>query len=484
MAIGSCRTAPEHHPTDVPVPTQWSEGTHAPAEPPEKWWKEFGDPELDSLVERAVVANHDLAIARARVREARALRDIAAGARLPEVDATAGASRSQVSANIPQGSGTGPVTLYNAGFDASWEVDLFGSNRAALAASEAGLEAAQEGARDALVTLLGEVARNYVELRGAQRQIEITRANADAQRRTLDLTRSRFQAGLSTQLDVARAQTLLSNTDALVPTLQTRVESAIHRISVLLGAPPSTLTPELAESKPVPVAQGAVAELASGVPSDLLRRRPDVRRAERELAQAASLTDEATADLYPKLTLGASLGLQSTDLGDLWKGSSKAWSIGGSLFAPIFQGDRLRAAVRVQNARQDQALEHYRQTVLGALSEVEDALTAVSRERDRHKSLIDAVASSQQALDLANDLQLRGLIDFFEVLDAQRSKLLADSLLAASDTDLTSQTVALYKALGGGWESLGLEHEPTAEASGTPNGEAADEPAPASGPGR
>jgi NodT family efflux transporter outer membrane factor (OMF) lipoprotein len=296
----------------------------------------------------------------------------------------------------------------------------------------------------------------------------LTKANAESQRRTLELTRSRFQAGLSTQLDVARAQTLLSNTESLVPSLEIRVASAIHQLSVLLGAPPSSLQSELAETKPVPTAQGAVAELASGLPSDLLRRRPDIRRAERDLAQAAALSDEATANLYPKLTIGATLGLQSQDFSTLSHGGSDFWSIGPGLFAPIFHGGQLRAAVRAQNAQQEQALDRYRLTVLGAFQEVEDALSAVARERERRQSLQESVASSRQALELANDLQLRGLIDFFEVLDAQRSQLIAEAALAQSDTNLTSQTVALYKALGGGWENLDSEGTPAVEGSPPP----------------
>jgi outer membrane protein, multidrug efflux system len=464
--LAACYSSPGEHKTDVAVPDRWADPAHASTEPPQAWWKEFGDPELDSLIDRAVHANLDVAIAQARVREARALHEFSSGALLPQVNAHAVYTRSKLSENTAQPGTAQPQNLWDVGFDALWEVDLFGSNRSAVSAAQAGLEAAEENRRDALVTLLGEVARNYVELRGAQQQIALTKANAESQRRTLELTRSRFQAGLSTQLDVARAQTLLSNTDSLVPSLEIRVASAVHQLSVLLGEPPATLGPELTETKPVPTAQGAAAELASGLPSDLLRRRPDIRRAERELAQAAALTDEATANLYPKLTIGATLGLQSQTFNTLGSKGSDYWSIGPGLFAPIFHGGELRAAVRVQNAQQEQALDRYRLTVLGAFQEVEDALSAVARERERRQSLQESVASSRQALELANDLQLRGLIDFFEVLDAQRSQLLAEAALAQSDTNLSSETVALYKALGGGWENLDTEGDPAVEGSG------------------
>lgn len=466
LASSSCKTEHSSAVADVQVPDGWTaDAGRSAAEPPQEWWKAFGDPALESLVERAAAQNLDVAIAVARVREARGIHDIATGALYPQVDGSAGISRTQFSDNTPAGVGAGTRTenLYSAGFDAAWEVDLFGSNRAAVAAAEAGVQSAEESRRDALVSLLGEVARNYVELRGAQRQILLLGQNAESERGTLELTRSRFQAGLSTDLDVARAETLVANTEALIPPLQANAAASIHRLGVLLAEPPGSLMAELSETKPVPVAQGAVAELASGIPSELLRRRPDIRRAERDLAQAAALTDRATADLYPKLTLGASLGLASTEASNFFDSGSTAWSIGASLLAPIFHGGALRAAVRVQDARQEQAVARYRLTVLNALAEVEDALVSVERERERRKSLEIAVSSSQRALDLANDLHLRGLIDFFQVLDAQRSNVLAESELARSETNLTSDTVALYKALGGGWE--GWEQAETGSAA-------------------
>ena len=451
LAGEACKTEHSSAVADVQVPEGWTaDAGRSAAEPPQEWWKAFGDPALVSLVERAVAQNLDVAIAVARVHEARGIHDIATGALYPQVDGAAGVSRTQFSEHVP--SGVGAETVYRAGFDAAWELDLFGSNRAAVRAAEAGLESAEEGRRDALVTLLGEVARNYVELRGAQRQVLLIGENVESERGTLDLTRSRFQAGLATDLDVARAETLVSNTEALIPPLQAAAAASIHRLAVLLGEPPGALLTELSETKPVPVAQGAVAELASGVPAELLRRRPDIRRAERDLAVAVAITDQATADLYPKITLTGSLGLASTSTGNFFDAGSKTWEIGASLFAPIFHGGALRANVRVQEARQEQAIARYRLTVLNAFAEVEDSLVNVARERERLKSLESAVSSSRRALDLANDLHLRGLIDFFQVLDAQRSNVLAESELARSETLLTSDTVALYKALGGGWE--------------------------------
>ena len=469
LAALACNVSPEHETPRVEVPESWGpdSSSAASAEPPERWWQGFGDEKLDSLIERAVASNLDLALARARIREARALRDVTAGASQPEVSAGAGISRSQASANTRQGSVTGsePRNLYDVGFDAIWEIDLFGSIRHAVEAAEAGVEIAEEERRDALVSLLGEVAREYVELRGAQRQSAILRSNAEAQSQALGLTRARFEAGLATELDVARSQALLSNTQALIPSVDAVAAGGIHRLSVLLGAAPRALAAELAPEAPVPQVGDALTDFAAGLPSDLLRRRPDVRRAERQLAQAAALTAEATANLYPKLTLGASIGLQSIHSGDLFESDSQTWSVGGSLFAPIFAGDRLKAVVRVQDARQEQALVIYRQTILAALQEVETALVTVARERDRRAALVDALTASRRALELANDLHLRGLADFFEVLDATRSNLLAESEVARSDAALASDTVALYKSLGGGWETLDEEVAAESEAS-------------------
>jgi len=453
----ACRSASDPPSPDLQVPPEWNAGPHAAAEPPELWWREFGDPILDSLVERAIEANIDVRVADLRVREARAMRDFIDGALWPQVDARASYTRSELSANSRAGAfqGAEPVDLYDVGFDALWEVDLFGRNRSASRAAEAGLQAVEEDRHDVLLTLLGEVARGYVELRGLQRQITLTRENAASEQGTLELTRSRFEAGLATELDVARAQNLVSTTEARIPLLEREATGTIHRLSVLLGRPPASLQPELAVAMPVPIAGQALADLAAGVPSDLLRRRPDIRRAERQLAESAALTDAATAELYPRLTLGASIGLSSIEAADLFETASRTWSIGADLLGPIFDGGRRRANVKVQEARRDQAVEFYRRTVLEALLEVEDALVTLAREGERRAFLQTALDASRRATDLANDLHLRGLVDFFEVLDAQRSQLSAEAQLAQSETALTSQTVALYKALGGGWETLG-----------------------------
>ena len=454
--LPACRVGREHEVPAVAVPEAWAEagpGAIA-AEAEERWWTRFGDPRLDALVERASAANLDLAAAAARVREARALRDEVAGGRAPAVDARAGYARVGPSDNTFQGAiaGAGGFEDYDdwsVGFDALWELDLFGRTGRAIEAAERGVEAAEADRRAALVAVRGEVARAYVELRGLQRQLALTRANLALQEDTLALTEVRFRGGFAPELDVARSSALVATTRAQIPSLDAQALAAVHRIGVLLGEPPEALRAELADAAPIPVAP---AEVALGVPGDVLRRRPDVARAERELARAASLSAQATADLYPRFVIGASYGRQSLEGGDLFDAASEAWSVGPSLVAPLFRGGALRARVRAADARVDQAAAAYEAAVLEALREVEDALAAVRRERARLAELERAVESNRRAAELATDLQARGLVDFFEVLDAQRQQLAAETELARSETALSTQAVALYKALAGGWD--------------------------------
>jgi NodT family efflux transporter outer membrane factor (OMF) lipoprotein len=452
LATAACRVGPEHSVPEVEMPEQFTEAS-APAtgSPDVRWWSAFHDATLDSLVERAVAQNLDLKIAAARVREARALRAFTAGGFDPQVDASAGYSRSRASENTLQGEFLGGDTqdVWQVGFDATWEIDIFGRRDRAVEAADAAVDAAIESRRDALVTLLGEVARNYVELRGVQRQIALTRQNLASQRETAELTRIRSGAGLAGELDVARSEAQAATTASQIPALETRVRAAIHRLGVLLGTTPGALARELEPEAPL---FDPPATIATGLPSELLRRRPDVRRAERELAEATAITAAATADLFPRLQLGASIGQAAESFGDLFKSGSTVWSIGGGLTAPIFHGGSLQATVEAADARRDQARFAYQQRVLDALNEVEDSLSAVARQRERVTTLQSAVDSNRRAVTLASDLYRRGLTSFFDVLDAQRALFVTESALAEGMTDLGAQTVALYKALGGGWE--------------------------------
>jgi NodT family efflux transporter outer membrane factor (OMF) lipoprotein len=339
--------------------------------------------------------------------------------------------------------------LFQIGFDARWELDLFGGVRRAVEAAEADIDTALAEHQAVLVTLLGEVARNYLELRGAQAQLAITRDNLAAQQDTLDLSRIRFQAGLSSDLDVARAEAQVATTAAQIPTLERQTRQAIHRLGVLLGQGPGTLMAALSSTAPVPPPPP---EVAVGLPAALLQRRSDIRRAERALAAATARIGVATADLYPRLALTGMLGLQSMQLSDLSQTASQFWAFGPSIRWPLFDAGRIRANIRVHDARQEQALIRYEQTVLTALEEVENALVAYRQEQVRQRSLAAAMAAHRRAVTLANELYTKGLSDFLTVLEAQRSLLAAESQLVQSNAALASHVVALYKALGGGWE--------------------------------
>jgi multidrug efflux system outer membrane protein len=419
---------------------------------PTAWWSTFHDPLLESLMARAVVANLDLRIAAARVREARALRGVSAAGQRPAVEGSSTYTHSRQSAHSPA-SGLPQHErhndLFQIGFDARWEVDFFGGIRRAVEAADADVEVAIAERHAMVVTLLGEMARNYIDLRGAQSQLAITRDNLAAQQDTAHLTRVRFQAGLSSALNAAQAEAQVATTLSQLPVQERAIRQSIHRLSVLLGEPPATLEATLLPPTALPV---ATLELAVGLPAHLLQRRPDIRQAERTLAAATARVGVATAELYPRLSLSGVFGRQSVHLSDLLSSNSQFWSLGPTLRWPVFDAGRIRANIQVHDARQEQAMLHYEQAILMALEEVENALVAYSQEHTRRQALQAAVEANARALALANEWYTRGLGDFLNVLEAQRSLLNSQSQLVQSTTALASHVVTLYKALGGGWD--------------------------------
>jgi NodT family efflux transporter outer membrane factor (OMF) lipoprotein len=434
-----------------------------------RWWTTFDDPALDALVERAVAANLDLRLATARLREARALRGVTGADLFPDVNVAGSYTRSRSSENAFDFEGAGggggqspgfgnfalpgeERDLYQAGFDANWEVDVFGGVRRSIEAADADIAAANEGRRDALVTLLAEVARNYVEVRGFQRRLGIARANLKTQQDTLELTNARFKAQLISELDVTRADAQVATTASQIPSLEAQRNQAAHRLAVLLGQEPGALLDELFAPTSPAIPSGPP-EVPPGLPSDLLRRRPDIRRAERELAAATARVGVATADLFPRFSLTGSLGLQSEEFDDLASMDSRFFSIGPSASWPVFDAGRIRSNIEVQNARQEQALVRYEQSVLTALEDVENALVGYGKERQRRASLQRAVDANRRSVEMATQLYDRGLTDFLDVLDAQRALFLSEDALVQSDRTISTNLVALYKALGGGWEA-------------------------------
>ena len=450
VAAGCARVGPTHAPPAVLVPTTWGQPgggvSLAPAElrTLARWWTTLDDPVLTSLIARAVQRNLDVRQAHARVREARARRGLAGAQRWPAIDAHGSAAHSR-------DEDTGR-TLYAAGFDAAWEVDVFGRQQHQVDAATASLQARIEEARDVLVTLASEVALNYIDVRVATARLVTARANLRAQIETHEIARFRFQAGLTTQIDVDQALTNVERTRAAIPVLQTSRVQAIHRLGVLLGRPPSMLASELAAARPIPIPPVAI---AVGVPADMLRRRPDVRRAERELAAQTAQVGAAVAERYPRLTLSGSIGLEALAFGDLLSAGARALAAAANVAMPVFDAGRIRHNIAIQTALQEQAALAYEASVLAALEDVENALVAYAEEQVRRDALVAATDAARSAAELAEASYRAGLIDFQVVLDAQRSLLTVEDQLAVSTGAVASNVVRLYKALGGGWPAPG-----------------------------
>lgn len=450
-ALSGCAVGPDYERPKTSAPASWGEKADTATADLSTWWSLFRDDTLNRLVDRAVQGNHDLAIAARRVNESRAQLGVVMGALLPEVDVTAAHAHSRISPNAQPF----PVTdiyqsHYRAGFDASWEIDIFGGVQRAYEAATADYESWVENRRAVLVTLLGDVARNYVGLRGNQLLLAVQRQNAATARGTVEITQARLAAGVATTLDVARAEALLATAESTLPQVEAAIKQTIHRLSVLVGTPPETLMTELSAGAPIPSAPPRV---VVGLPSELLLRRPDVRQAERRLASATATIGVAVSELYPRISLTGAFGLDSLGSADFLKWQSRAWALGPSIRWPIFAGGRIRAQIAVEEARTSQALAAYERTVLVALEDVENALVDYLREGERRSRLEAAVAADRTAVELAEDLYRKGLTSFLDVLDAQRALYLAQAELARSQALVTLDLVALYKALGGGWES-------------------------------
>jgi NodT family efflux transporter outer membrane factor (OMF) lipoprotein len=461
LLAAGCAVGPDYQKPAANAPAHWSEplagGETGQTASVATWWKNFNDPELNSLVERAVAANLDLKIAESRVREARAEAGISEAAFGPTVNANGSAVRTATSTHQPvlgslQIPGNVPFVnnVYQAGFDASWEIDVFGGTRRAVEGANAEVVAAEYNQKDVQVTLIAEVARNYVEARGFQRRLAIAQENIKAQSDALGLTKDRFQKGIGNDLDTQQASTVLSQTQAQIPVFESGLETAVHHLGVLLGQSPGALMTELAAAAPIPASPPQV---PVGLPSELLLRRPDVRQAEANFAAATARIGVATADLFPKFSLTGTAGFESVSTSDWFNPGSKFWSLGPTVQWRIFDAGRIRANIRVQNAKQEQALAAYEKTVLTSFEDVENALVAYAKEQVRHQSLTQAVASSQDALNLSNQLYANGLTNFINVLDSERAMYQTQDDLVQSDKAVTQNLIALYKALGGGWET-------------------------------
>jgi outer membrane protein, multidrug efflux system len=457
LLLSGCAVGPNYKRPQVAVPRQWTvaaaRGTSAKPIEKEEWWSSFQDAELSSLIERAAKQNLDLKLALERVEEARAARGIARSAYFPSIDASASATRNRQRVIAPVVPGSVKIVPaefnnFQGGLGASWELDVFGGIRRGVQAASADVAAAEENGRDVRVILLGDVGRVYAQLRGFQRRLEIANKNIKTQQDTLDLTRARAKAGLATELDVSRAAAQLESTKAVVPTLLGGIDVSIHRLSVLLGEEPGALKSELENASPIPAA-GPDVEV--GLPSDLLERRPDIRRSEAQLAAATARIGEAKADLFPRFVLTGAAGRQASQLHDITLGAGNFFSVGPGISLPLFTGGRIRSNIAVQNAREREALVSYQSSVLNALEEVENALVSYAQEQERRDRLNEAAQHSQLAVDLATEQYKAGLTDFLSVLDAQRELYADEDQAVQSQTSVTTDVIALYRALGGGW---------------------------------
>lgn len=458
--VSSCAVGPDYRRPNVAVPKQWHEVT-GKAKPnlTDKWWRTFNDKELNRLIEEAVNANLDFKIALERIKQARVQRTATFASGLPSLSARANPSRrlNSIVGGVQPGGNTGGgfgvgnqlINIYQMGFDAQWELDLFGGVRRAIEAADATVESEIENSRDVLVTLLGDVARNYIELRVNQQLTDITRKNLAAQREVQALTEIRQQSGLSSMLEVVQAKAQADTTEAQLPNYETLVKQAIHAISILLGRNPGALATRLEHPAGIPAVD---TEIIPDLPSELLKRRPDIRYAERQMAVANASVGVATAELYPKINLAAFIGLQNTTIKDFTP-LGKSWSTAATLTMPIFNWGKLNANIKTKKSEYQQAFLAYQSTVLAAFKEVEDALIAYIKEQQRYQSLTKAVEANQLAVQLANERYEKGLTGFIDVLQSQQALYQTESDLAESAAKISSNLVALYKALGGGWQS-------------------------------
>ncbi|MGH7790286.1 MAG: efflux transporter outer membrane subunit [Candidatus Binatia bacterium] len=456
LCLGGCMVGPDYRPPAAPVAERWlvtdPDRVQTDLAGPQGWWKVFNDPALDALVEAAYHQNLSLQAAGLRVIEAQARRGIAIGLLFPQQQALSGGyTRTRSSLNQPFASvpGDRDFSTYQVGFDAAWELDFWGRFRRNIEASDADLLAAVAAYDDVLVSLVGEVAATYVQIRAIEELLVLARENVHLQRDGLNIATVRYEAGGTSDLDVQQATTLLEDTEADIPALEIRLRQSLNSLSVLLGLPPSDLTDILSRSAGIPAPPPSV---AVGIPSELLRRRPDVRLAERQLAAQSARIGVAKADLFPRFTLAGSVGLNAEQAAMLFAGHSFQ-GIGGPQFDwPIFNYGRLINNVRAQDATFQALVAVYSDTVLGAQRDVEDAVIGYLRGLDGVAHLVRSVAAANRAVELALIQYRGGAADYTRVLTAQQSKIIADRRLTETRSGVGTSVVALYKALGGGWE--------------------------------
>ena len=451
LIFGGCKVGPNYHPSEPNAPGQWigrmgEQNVSSPDANLVNWWTQFNDPNLTSLIDRAIASNLDLKLAKERIRQARAQAGVVSSGFWPSVNATASATRSR-----NPGIGSAPArtsNLFSTGLDSIWELDIFGGTRRAIEAAKADVTFAVEDRRDVLVSLVSEVAINYVHLRTFQQQVIIAQDNLKSQQHSAEIVSKRFENGFASRLDLVNSQSQVATTLAQIPLLEAAVQQTIYSLDFLLGLEPGALGAELSPVSLIPVAPPSVPQ---GLPSDIIRRRPDIRRAEASIHGATARIGVAVANLFPKFNLIGRLDFSGSGVHAVnW--DNRAWSVGPSADWQIFSAGQVRSNIEVRKALQKQSMIIYRQSVLSALNEVENSLVAYAKELQRNRALADAVELNRKAVEISLQLYSEGQTDYINVINAQRSLFVSEEAYAQSNRDLSTDIIALYKALGGGWD--------------------------------
>jgi len=457
VLLASCSAVgPNYERPDIEMPATFRQPeSQAPSpQSPDPWWETFQDPILTGLVEDAVLRNQDIRVAVAAVHEARAARRIAGSRWMPSIDANANYRRLRASENgvilgplSEAGLANAETDLYQTGLEASWEIDVFGSVRRDSEAATARLEEVNERLADLLVAVTAEVGLAYTDLRGAERELAVLRRNIEVQSQTLTLIRNQFNTGIASEIDLESARSQLTRTTAREPLLQAAIDIATYRLAVLTGRMPGGLTDSLKGSAEL-VVRGDLVPV--GLPSELLLRRPDLRAAERSLHGATADVGVATADLYPRFFLTGVAGLESVSFGDLFDAQSGFFAIGPSIRWPVFRGGAIRAQVGAAEARVDAQYARYQQSILLAVEDVERSLVGYGQQELRRRQLVESRDAAVNAATLTRQVYELGLVQFLEVLDAERLALEVDLELVRSEAEVTRQAIRLYRSLGGG----------------------------------
>jgi len=462
--LSACAVGPDFKAPQPALPEQWRDSQVTSNAVELQWWKQFHDTTLDGLVERALTNNADVQIATLRLAQSRVMRNAESSARWPNVSASAAYQRERQSENgtatrmidliAPPGGRdqivsllSEPFSVFQAGFDVGWELDLWGRVRRSIEASDANLHMSEQDLRNAQLSLIGEVVREYMELRGVQEQLRIANADVAASVDLVELTQYRVKGGLVDELDLTTQRARLADARSSVPQLKHQEAQLLSALAVLLNESPGSLDSQLAAAPPT---FALPSNIGGGVPSEIARRRPDIQRAEAQLHAATAEIGVAVADLYPRITLSGSFAQQALHASDLSEWGSRQWSLGPSISLPIFDGGRRRSVVELRKLDQQQAAISYQQTVLRAWHEIETALSGYSAEQERNRELSTALAASREAYDIARIRYHHGMINYLAELDARRTLLQTERAYSQSNIQLGTQLVAVYKSLGGG----------------------------------